>query len=373
MKSAQARGNRERETRRRVFVLIIKGEKKKRLKRIFLSKPIFFRFFTPESLLKMLKINGKKLVSVHVKDRKKEMERILGYLQNEKNVVGVELYRQVWKAFFYCYWMADSVAVQSALAKQISQMACSVQEPKLFISCFWKQIGREWSGLDRYRLDKFYLFMLEMLKVMVRLWWKLPEASKEQGWNDWIEAIGVLEWQSGPDSVVSYVIEKIILVSLQVISGEDGGDNADADDDNDGGKDCGDQLEKHNLYSYILNPFFDYFKKKNSQLKPIIQTRFHNHIWMTLLDGQISAVLVNWKTGIEEEISLSTGIIMTREKTIERMKLFKDPAYGCGKVSRDLIKQLLQSIGALDNEPRKPAPVLATKSKIFSSRKRSFT
>lgn len=85
---------------------------------------------------------------------------------------------KLWKGLFYCMWMSDTMPIQQELAKKMAKLTqvfsplnstgqmrgnlTTVQRKRLyrlnfrFVSTFFVSMAREWSGLDRLRLDKFY-------------------------------------------------------------------------------------------------------------------------------------------------------------------------------------------------------------------------
>lgn len=74
---------------------------------------------------------------------------------------------KVWKGLFYCMWMSDKPLIQEELALNISQLVLSFrneQSAVLFIKTFFKTMEREWHGIDRLRLDKFYLLIRFFVK-----------------------------------------------------------------------------------------------------------------------------------------------------------------------------------------------------------------
>ncbi|KAK4705090.1 ribosomal RNA-processing protein 1, partial [Phenoliferia sp. Uapishka_3] len=88
---------------------------------------------------------------------------------------------KLWKGVFYCFWMSDKPLVQQALASDLALLTLSVR-PKTqggrslgrvarftsamsYLRAFWDAIVREWSGLDRLRLDKFYLLIRRFVHV----------------------------------------------------------------------------------------------------------------------------------------------------------------------------------------------------------------
>ncbi|XP_054432343.1 ribosomal RNA processing protein 1 homolog A isoform X2 [Pteronotus mesoamericanus] len=74
---------------------------------------------------------------------------------------------KVWKGLFYCMWMQDKPLLQEELGRTISQLIHAFQTAEaqhLFLQTFWQTMNREWTGIDRLRLDKFYMLMRLVLK-----------------------------------------------------------------------------------------------------------------------------------------------------------------------------------------------------------------
>ncbi|XP_023373870.1 ribosomal RNA processing protein 1 homolog A isoform X2 [Otolemur garnettii] len=79
---------------------------------------------------------------------------------------------KVWKGLFYCMWMQDKPLLQEELGRTISQLIHAFQTTEaqhLFLQAFWQTMNREWTGIDRLRLDKFYLIekLLELLMTEI--------------------------------------------------------------------------------------------------------------------------------------------------------------------------------------------------------------
>ncbi|XP_042637773.1 ribosomal RNA processing protein 1 homolog A [Orycteropus afer afer] len=92
---------------------------------------------------------------------------------------------KVWKGLFYCMWMQDKPLLQEELGRTISQLIHAFQSTEaqhLFLQTFWQTMNREWTGIDRLRLDKFYLLMRmvlnESLKALQMRDWE--ESQSEQ-------------------------------------------------------------------------------------------------------------------------------------------------------------------------------------------------
>uniref|UniRef100_A0A8C5P231 Ribosomal RNA processing 1 n=1 Tax=Jaculus jaculus TaxID=51337 RepID=A0A8C5P231_JACJA len=87
---------------------------------------------------------------------------------------------KVWKGLFYCMWMQDKPLLQEELGRTISQLTQAFQTTEaqhLFLRAFWQTMIREWAGIDRLRLDKFYLLMRMVLRESLK-------AVKTQGWEE---------------------------------------------------------------------------------------------------------------------------------------------------------------------------------------------
>ncbi|XP_008055048.1 ribosomal RNA processing protein 1 homolog A isoform X1 [Carlito syrichta] len=87
---------------------------------------------------------------------------------------------KVWKGLFYCMWMQDKPLLQEDLGKTISQLIHAFQTTEtqhLFLRTFWQTMSREWTGIDRLRLDKFYMLMRMVLNESLKV-------VKMHGWEE---------------------------------------------------------------------------------------------------------------------------------------------------------------------------------------------
>ncbi|XP_037686792.1 ribosomal RNA processing protein 1 homolog A isoform X2 [Choloepus didactylus] len=87
---------------------------------------------------------------------------------------------KVWKGLFYCMWMQDKPLLQEELGRTISQLIHAFQTTEaqhLFLQTFWQTMNREWMGLDRLRLDKYYMLMRMVLNESLK-------ALKTHGWDE---------------------------------------------------------------------------------------------------------------------------------------------------------------------------------------------
>lgn len=87
---------------------------------------------------------------------------------------------KVWKGLFYCMWMQDKPLQQEDLGRTIAQLVHAFQTTEsqhLFLRAFWQTMIREWVGIDRLRLDKFYMLMRMVLSESLK-------AVKTGGWEE---------------------------------------------------------------------------------------------------------------------------------------------------------------------------------------------
>jgi len=92
---------------------------------------------------------------------------------------------RIWKGLFYCYWMSDKPLVQEELAVNVASLIDSFgnEEPTLiFMKTFFKTMGREWFGIDKWRMDKFMMmvrrFVRQIFKYNKKMAWDLELTEK---------------------------------------------------------------------------------------------------------------------------------------------------------------------------------------------------
>ena len=105
---------------------------------------------------------------------------------------------KLWKGIFYCFWMSDKPLVQQALAQELANLVLYVAgqgadvETELdekhsearalsaldFFHGFWVTMEAEWLGIDKFRINKYYLLMRRMVHAALVLLqthgWKEP-------------------------------------------------------------------------------------------------------------------------------------------------------------------------------------------------------
>lgn len=73
-----------------------------------------------------------------------------------------EALMKLWKGLFFCMWMSDKPFVQQELANNIAGLVhCFAKRDQalMFLDAFFKTMAREWFAIDRFRLEKFMMFV----------------------------------------------------------------------------------------------------------------------------------------------------------------------------------------------------------------------
>ncbi|THH06725.1 hypothetical protein EW145_g3884 [Phellinidium pouzarii] len=79
---------------------------------------------------------------------------------------------KLWKGIFYCYWMSDKPLVQQALSSELAELLLTISSTDAslkFLRGFWDAIVREWNGIDRLRMDKYYMLVRKFVNASFRL------------------------------------------------------------------------------------------------------------------------------------------------------------------------------------------------------------
>uniref|UniRef100_A0A452SR73 Ribosomal RNA processing 1B n=1 Tax=Ursus americanus TaxID=9643 RepID=A0A452SR73_URSAM len=117
-----------------------------------------------------------------IRDRavKKLRQYISVKTQRETGGFSQEELLKIWKGLFYCMWVQDEPLLQEELANTISQLVHVVNNSEaqhLFIQTFWQTMNREWKGIDRLRLGKYYMLIRLVLRQSF-------EVLKRHGWEE---------------------------------------------------------------------------------------------------------------------------------------------------------------------------------------------
>ncbi|GMJ02554.1 hypothetical protein like AT5G20600 [Hibiscus trionum] len=121
----------------------------------------------------------KQLASCENSTRDRAVRSLLDTWLPSRTYVADEEMKRIWKGLFFCIWHADKLPVQSDLIEMLSSVLLKL-EPGLslqYFSVFLLTMRREWTGIDKLRLDKFYLlirrFLNSFFATLKRMKWDL--------------------------------------------------------------------------------------------------------------------------------------------------------------------------------------------------------
>jgi len=113
---------------------------------------------------------AKKLANNDKKIREKALKKLQIWLVSKAKLpdgIDQDECLKIWKGLFYCMWYSDKPLVQEELADNLSRIIYSFKDDHhtglLFSKVFFETMGREWLGIDRLRIDKFYMLIRKSL------------------------------------------------------------------------------------------------------------------------------------------------------------------------------------------------------------------
>ncbi|XP_034429263.1 ribosomal RNA processing protein 1 homolog B-like isoform X5 [Hippoglossus hippoglossus] len=114
---------------------------------------------------------AQKLASNEKPVRTKAIKKLKKYInvrsQKETDGFTDDELLKLWKGLFYCLWMQDKPLLQEDLSNQISNLIHSfhhIDGQFLYLESFLQTFKREWTGIDRLRMDKFFQLVRLMFK-----------------------------------------------------------------------------------------------------------------------------------------------------------------------------------------------------------------
>ncbi|KAG1838345.1 Nop52-domain-containing protein [Suillus tomentosus] len=115
---------------------------------------------------------GKYLASSEKKTRDKAVKNLAVFLSSDSENVLPDLeMAKLWKGIFYCFWMSDKPLVQQALAGELAELILTIADVPSslnFLRGFWTMTVREWNGIDRLRMDKYYMLIRKFVNASFR-------------------------------------------------------------------------------------------------------------------------------------------------------------------------------------------------------------
>ncbi|TYJ49361.1 hypothetical protein E1A91_A01G129300v1 [Gossypium mustelinum] len=121
----------------------------------------------------------KQLAACDKSTRDKAVRSLINTWLPSQTKLSDEEMKRLWKGLFFCVWHADKLPVQSDLIEKLSSVVLKLDPPLSlqYFSVFFLTMRREWTGIDKLRLDKFYLLIRRFLHfffAMLKRWsWDL--------------------------------------------------------------------------------------------------------------------------------------------------------------------------------------------------------
>ncbi|EPZ30982.1 Nop52-domain-containing protein [Rozella allomycis CSF55] len=161
---------------------------------------------------------GKLLAHTDKKIRDQSFRKFSSTISQQMDMTELECMK-VWKGLYYCkilfstssgYWMSDKPLVQQELASKFAKFFLNAKQWDLHLKCFWDTMMREWPGIDKWRLNKYYNLFREVLQASILLLknnnWDLVQVEK---WK-MIMKEGPLSIKSDRDSIKLHIISKFL-------------------------------------------------------------------------------------------------------------------------------------------------------------------
>lgn len=158
-------------------------------------------------------IFAQKLASNEKPIRSKALLKLRKYIsvRSEKGGFSEDELLKIWKGLFYCLWMQDLPLLQEELSTKISALLHSfrtVDSQFLYFKTFLQTMKREWNGIDRLRMDKFY----QCVRFVFR---EVFEMLKRQDWkpsvvNEFLELISgqlLQSSSSAPSGLILHILD----------------------------------------------------------------------------------------------------------------------------------------------------------------------
>ncbi|KAI8825878.1 uncharacterized protein EV422DRAFT_144812 [Fimicolochytrium jonesii] len=103
---------------------------------------------------------GKQLANSDKKVRDRAVRGLQKWLISNEELTDLQLLK-LWKGLFYCFWMSDKPMIQEHLADKLAAVVMKLPEGNglRYMKAFWTIMIKEWHGIDRLRLDKFYMLL----------------------------------------------------------------------------------------------------------------------------------------------------------------------------------------------------------------------
>lgn len=111
---------------------------------------------------------ARSLVDPERATRERTLSGVVDYVKSVTAMDDMEMLK-LWKALYYCMWLADKEPIQSDLSASLCALSTSFKSDELtanYFRMFFRIMLREWFQLDQHRINKFYSLVRVMLRQM---------------------------------------------------------------------------------------------------------------------------------------------------------------------------------------------------------------
>lgn len=110
----------------------------------------------------------KKLASNDEEVRDKAVKTVAQLLGTKRKLEPFQL-QKLWKGLWYNMWHSDTPMIQHVLARDLANLVLEVNDKNIadFLKAYYSICSLEWSTLDRYRINKYYMLVRYVLNAQL--------------------------------------------------------------------------------------------------------------------------------------------------------------------------------------------------------------
>lgn len=118
--------------------------------------------------------------------RNRAVKKLQKWLKLRSDQLSQDEILRIWKGLHYCFWMSDKPLIQEELAETIGHLIhcfnAGSDQGLMFAEAGLITEGREWVGIDQWRMDKFMMLLRRLLRQIFAFlakdkWSKVKEIS----------------------------------------------------------------------------------------------------------------------------------------------------------------------------------------------------
>jgi ribosomal RNA-processing protein 1 len=208
-------------------------------------------------------------------------------------------YLAIWKGLYFCMWHSDKPLVQHELAHKLAnfQYFCPTNDQwHHLMSTFWDTMCREWSGIDRLRIDKFYSLLRYFFHESVHIL-----QSKERTEAEYRSFAKILEdgplGKQAPTGIIYHMVDLFWYELREVLK------------------------ENFLLNTDLLFPLMSPFYKLMATSEEIITTRIGKSIFTALIQKNIDSIPHETRIKILQQICQELLTYASKRDTLPEQRI----------------------------------------------------